>query len=478
MNRRDLLKEAGRLAAKGGVALIAAQFGWGLIERLGLVTEYMAEAAALPQNWEAQAGTQISLFGAGGIGDWALTQTAGTGSRALDTTYTKAGQTGSLRITCDTASDEMRVTRTNYTSFDATNDYMWGFWVYVPSATDLANISGLSILVSTAGFSSFQTTSINGVNMREGWNWFPRPRIGLVWTQTGATPWSARTSIRFTLISNANGGATVYVADAWRGFYTKPWVIWTCDDFHDTQYARAKDVFAAFGIRPLVYTTANEIRGTQGSGYMTVEQAQELEEVYGWRFGLHGEDHTDLLQKTESEVRDQLEANIYELRRVFRHPRVDLLALPTPSNQPTNAIVASVAQSLGIQSIRSGVSSCAYTHKGVFQTAARSSAAPNFLYDIPTKPLDAATLASVQTTWIDGSTSTQGPQMWGGLSSFHLHNLGTLADPEGTGSNRIKYSDFMDIIRYTSRLSNAGIIRQGGMHEWYDGLTFPRRTRY
>lgn len=473
MNRRDLFK----LAGKVGLVALAQQVPWTWLERAGLVGDYLAEAGTLPLNWEERSGTQISLFGAGGIGDWTLTQTAGTGSRALDTTYTRDGQSGSLRITCDTASDEMRVTRSNYTSFDATGDYLWGFWVYVPTATDLANISGLSILVSTAGFTSFQTTTINGINMREGWNWFPRPRVGTVWTQTGATPWSARTTVRFTLISNAGGGATIYVADAWRGLWTKPWVIWTCDDFHDTQYARAKTEFAAFGIRPLVYTTANEIRGTQGDGYMTVEQAQELEEVYGWRFGLHGEDHTDLLQKTESEVRDQLEANIYELRRVFRHPRVDLLALPTPSNQPTNEIVASVAQSLGIVSIRSGVSSCAYTHKGPFQVASRYAVSPNFLYDVPTKPLDAATLAAVKTTWIDGSTSVQGPIMWGGISSFHLHNLGSLEDPEETGSNRIKLSDFKEILGYVHRYAAAGVIRHGGMHEWYDGLTNPRRRR-
>lgn len=433
---------------------------------------------SLPQNYEVAAGTQISLFGASGISDWALTQTTGTGSRSLDTTYTKSGQSGSLKIVCNAASNEMRVTRTNYTSFDATNDYMWGFWFYVPTATDVANISALSILISTAGFSSFQTTSINGVNMRVGWNWAPRPRIGTFWTQTGATPWSARTTVRFTLISNSGGGATIYVADAWRGIWAKPWVIWTCDDFHDTQYVRAKDEFATYGIRPLVYTTANEIRGTQGNGYMTVEQAQELEEVYGWRFALHGEDHTDLLQKTEAQVYDQLAANIYELRRVFRYPRTDLLALPTPSNQPTNAIVAAVAQQLGIVSIRSGVSTAFYTHKGPYQIASAYTTSPNFLYDVPTKPLDGQTLAGVQTTWIDGSTTAPGPQLWGAANSFHLHNLGDLADPEATGSNRIKLSDFRDILRYTSRLAASGIINQGGMHEWYDGLTMPRRKRY
>lgn len=474
MNRRDLFK----LAGKVGLVALAQQVPWGWIERAGLLGEYMAEAATLPQNWEERGGTQISLFGAGGIGDWALTQTTGTGSRSLDTTYTKDGQSGSLKIVCDTASAEMRVTRTNYASFDATNDYMWGFWFYVPTATDLANISALSILAATDGFTSFQTTSINGINMRVGWNWAPRPRIGTVWTQSGATPWSARTTIRFTLISNANGGATVYVADAWRGFWTKPWVIWTCDDFHDTQYARAKDIFSTYGIRPLVYTTANEIKGTQGAGHMTVEQAQELEADYGWRFGLHGEDHTDLLQKTEAEVRDQLEENIYQLRRVFQHPRTDLLALPTPSNQPTNEIVASVAASLGIQSIRSGAASCAYTHKGAFQIAGSYASAPNFMYDIPTKPLDGQTLAGVQLTWITGSTSVQGPLMWGGISSFHLHNLGDMSDPEATGSNRIKQSDFFDIVRYVWRLANAGVINHGGMHEWYDGLTNPRRRRY
>jgi hypothetical protein len=100
------------------------------------------------------------------------------------------------------------------------------------------------------------------------------------------------------------------------------------------------------------------------------------------------------------------------------------------------------------------------------------------MYDIPTKPLDGQTLAGVQSTWITGSTSVQGPLMWGGISSFHLHNLGDMSDPEATGSNRIKQSDFFDIVRYVWRLANAGVINHGGMHEWYDGLTNPRRRRY
>ena len=55
MNRRDLFT----LAGKVGLVALPQQVPWSWLERAGLLDEYFAEAAALPQNYLVQTGSVL-----------------------------------------------------------------------------------------------------------------------------------------------------------------------------------------------------------------------------------------------------------------------------------------------------------------------------------------------------------------------------------------------------------------------------------
>ena len=93
MNRRDLFT----LAGKVGLVALASRVPWAWLERAGLVSEYLAEAGALPQNYLVQTGsvlcdTSLGLSGIvghqvhDGTATWAV-------SEVTDSTYLRPSGT-------------------------------------------------------------------------------------------------------------------------------------------------------------------------------------------------------------------------------------------------------------------------------------------------------------------------------------------------------------------------------------------------
>lgn len=476
MNRRELFK----LGGKVGLVALASQVPWSWLERAGLVADYEAEAAALPQYYQVRDGISMPLDT---IGEWTYSSGGGSGGAIeanTDAAFLRNGMTANIKFTTAAANSTARATKTTFTTFDATNDYNWGLWYYIPDATALANFSQILVYVGNTGLTQYwQCGAISGGGSRVGWNWRAMPRLGSIWTSSGSTTWANRTTVRITVASNASGATTVYVNQLLRGFHAKPWIIWTCDDVYDTQYIWLKDEFAARGITPTCYVAAQEFPGgSLTSSRMTVAQMRELEGL-GWRFGLHGDDHSNLLGLTDAQVRAQITANRAALQSNLAYPLINHLALPQPGGAATNATVEAVGQSMGIQTIRLSQTTARpldMTAYGLFNKDAVSSVNADGAYNIHSVDLSQKALSDVQTL-IDGSAAAFGAIAWGAAIGFHIHNVGTTGDADGTGASVITRANLREIANYTTRLHNSGVVRQGGLHEFYAGLTNPRRRR-
>ena len=102
MNRRELFSLAGKVS----LVALAQQVPWSVLERLGLVGEYLAEAAALPQNYLINSGTVLASGNNGMAAVASSASALGAGATsAVDNTdpaYIKtAGNTKSIKLSID-----------------------------------------------------------------------------------------------------------------------------------------------------------------------------------------------------------------------------------------------------------------------------------------------------------------------------------------------------------------------------------------
>lgn len=301
MNRRDLFKMAGKV----GIVAAAQLVPWEALRLIGITdADYIAEAAALPQNYTISSGTSL-MSGADYASYSIVSNPSGTGYVSSVTgpdgeTWLRVGLTGTSSSV--TVSRDLGAGGTRNIQGGA-DDIYWR--MYVPSDTGKKNMqiatlqlaSGANWFTNTAAF-RLTSAPVSG------------EQTGFVWSEGGENvclqDFSTRSLgstlnkaavrfISFQVTSNSSGGAEMWVKEVRYGVRTRPKIIFYFDDQHITQYTVAKPILDAHGLKAVMCVSGNALTNLQGTGiYMTEENVQELFDdgydvvSHSWAHGSYG----------------------------------------------------------------------------------------------------------------------------------------------------------------------------------------------
>jgi len=290
MNRRDLFK----LAGKVGLVALAQQVPWSVIERLGLTDDYLAEAAALPQNYAVNAGTVLGDTNGGLAGLLSYTG-GGTGAQwdiYEDTTnlYPIGTATKMLAANCTNAGSSQPQVQFNWTVNVAPNIFSnLSFPVYVDiegAAAPNTPVSVSILLAENSGFTAFWTYNDSNVYNRH-WNNF---RVGRQHAIGTGSPNPANACVRLRVLVVYPAGATgaVIVGPVQMSRRNKPVVTLSFDDGWDSvqtiyEYLQPRGIPISAAVNG--YTIGNASR-------LTVAQLQTMQ-ANGCSIHDHTWDHID-----------------------------------------------------------------------------------------------------------------------------------------------------------------------------------------
>lgn len=233
--------------------------------------------------------------------DWSLTTT----SAVADATNVKEGAS-SLRLTPTTPGTQGFATKT--VSLDLSKAGRQYIWLYIPTASDLAGISAIQILLSNdSGFVNYFSRSINGSSFHEGWNKLLLSRNQ--WSLNGSPSWETiftRMRVRITPLTGATPTVCFdsLVSQGWE----RPKCIITFDDGWLSQYTSAFPYMKQAGFKGVVYVIKKYV--DQNALYFTSTQIQDLFNS-GWDISNHTENH---LNMTTLETYAEVEAEIKNCR--------------------------------------------------------------------------------------------------------------------------------------------------------------------
>jgi peptidoglycan/xylan/chitin deacetylase (PgdA/CDA1 family) len=286
MNRREFIE---RIVVVGGLAAVQP---WRLMQMLGasswhdaqrtlLDWDLGAEAAVIPRNLLARAGTTIvswaSLTGWGAEG--------GGSALAAETTITPPYGGQAVKLSNSNAAGTGQASIYTAGPFDFSGD---STIVEVPVYVPTNHIGGsYAVLLGSGGaFTSNYTKSWNSAKTLKGWNLF-RFTIS-EFSKTGTPNLSAIDSIRIKCI--APTGVVTYavfgpitIKRAYR-----PWIMLSFDDGLQTVYTTAKPLLDERGLKATVFVVPSSLFGAT-----TFSQVQ-LDAMYaaGWDISSHTYDHS------------------------------------------------------------------------------------------------------------------------------------------------------------------------------------------
>lgn len=300
MNRRDLFELAGKI----GLVALAQQVPWAWIERAGLLGEYMAEAATLPQNYTVNAGAQF-MSGADYASYSIVSNPSGTGyvSSVIGpdgTTWMKLGLTAASSSV--TVSRDLGSGGKINISGGADNVY-WR--MFLPGGAQQKNLQIANLVLSSGAnwftnVANFKLTSATVTGEQTGFGWseneqhvcqqdFSTRSLGSTLDKTQVR------FISFQVTSNSSGGAEIWVKEARHGVAERPCIVFYFDDQHITQYTVAKPILDVYGFKGTLCLSGNYLLNDQGSGiYMSESQFQEMFDdghdvvSHSWNHGSYG----------------------------------------------------------------------------------------------------------------------------------------------------------------------------------------------
>ena len=304
MNRRDLFALAGKI----GLVALAQQVPWSVLERLGLVGEYLAEAAALPQNYLINSGTVLASGNNGMAAVASSASSLGAGATsAVDNTdpaYIKtAGNTKSIKLSIDATGGqtghnlEWAINKNFLTTHG-----QFGVWVGIPNASAMSNKPQTRLLVSSAPFTKHMSNTITYVDQYDTlWNFVCWHRDSMA--NTGSESWAnTMTRIRLQMIMQTGFSGDIYIDDIVYGMYSRPKVLFVFDDGYDDIMTEAYAYLAPLGLRGNVAVTTSFIGQ---AGRLTTANLDTLYAA-GWDHLNHSVDHTSLTTFSASALTNDL----------------------------------------------------------------------------------------------------------------------------------------------------------------------------
>jgi len=424
MTRRELFS----LISKVGIVAAAQVVPWKVLESFGLVEEWFAEAATLPQGYQVSAGTRFidTQVGIAGASSNALLSGGGTSSGVDNTNSAFL-----LNVTWNINSDFSR-------------NPTFGFWLYIVNAADLTNVS---FLVSEV--TNFATRfNFNEFGFHEGWNYFQLHRGEA--TNTLSPSWAnaqVRFRISITTSSSTSNDVVAYLQGVWAGAKAAPQYVWVFDDCYAAHYTDAFPYMQARGIKGTIALISNTIDQS-----LRLTRAQ-LDEMYaaGWDIINHTTDHTPLGSLgTVGEVKAKLEPTMAIMQQ-YGWTR-GLYHMATPSGS-TSDIVRQACQELGFITVRSATGKVQQTVFGL---------AEGDRYDVWSQSLDNPNTVSNFQAFIANAHKRCGTML------SHTHDI--VGTPTSGSILLSDMKQMLDII-YRTGIPNRTYT------EWYNGLTNPRRKR-
>lgn len=296
MNRRDLF----RLAGKVGVVALAQQVPWSWLERAGLVGEYQAEAAALPQNYQLRAGTVLFSGNNGIAGTVSNTKGFGPGTTSgtdnTDPQYIKTpGNTKSIRVSVDATGGQTAhyldwAINRNFATAGAPQTF--GVWIGIPGGVNTASVN-VRWLVSSNPFASYFSTSgvqvLYTTQLDQPWNFINFHSTEM--SATGGEVWTnTMTRVRLQLIYNGGGPITFYVDDGVVGYDAKPQVAFRFDAGDESTYTEAFSLMEQHGLKGCAAIKTNNINFETR---LTDAQITEMHDA-GWDVMSQSHSHANL----------------------------------------------------------------------------------------------------------------------------------------------------------------------------------------
>lgn len=211
------------------------------------------------------------------------------GSLNPDYTNFKKGMQGAKVVSVK--GDKGIITKKGFGSF-LKNRKQIGLWVYIPEATDIANLE--IALSSDPGFSKFYYKYIALNNpkwkIQNGWNYILINKQEF--TNKNSDEWDNLSSIRLYVYSQPGSTATCTFGEIVVDPVLIPKLVFTFDDFDVSIYSKAFPILKAAGMKGTFYVASGQI-DKPARGKVTVDQLKEMY-ANGWDIGNHTVTHADL----------------------------------------------------------------------------------------------------------------------------------------------------------------------------------------
>lgn len=448
MNRRDICK----LAGKVGLVALAAQVPWSWLERAGLVGEYLAEAAALPQNYIIESGTILcdTQLGLAGI--------AGHQVHSGDATWSVSEETGSqwCRPSGVTKVFKAQVTAAGTVTSQYRFDFDISRTLIGVSAFQLpmyyagsGNAAVLWYVAKEAGFTNYYTYS-NGSTPLTPDMWTVQAQARHQPDGTNGVPTISDTfvRVRIRLSMPAGGTGTFYICPMYINWYAKPTVVMTIDDGDETSYTEAFAYMAERNIPGSLGLCQPGIGGS--SSPVSTAQVQEMIAA-GWSMHNHGATHAHMASMSESELVDEIAGpvNYWGAQGVTLDPHTFLL----PFGERSDLVDTVLARSYRYSCLATGATFPLWD--GIMNP-----------YKIIRRPLDSpATLPAILGTLND-------VEKFGHALIFYGHKL-----VNGAASGQTEIANFKALIDEITARRDANRIQVRNLADLFTGLTHPRRKR-
>lgn len=445
MRRRDLFT----LAGKVGLVALAQQVPWAWLERAGLVGDYLAEAAALPQNYLMQTGSVLcdtSLGLSGIVGHQVHDGTASWSvSEATDLTYLRPSGTS-------------KVFRAEVTAAAPSGNSTYRFDFLLN--TSLVNIRSLHQPIHYTGDTGatmiWYITQETGFSNYYVWNHVVDTNQFGAWTnvdvsrhlpsQTVGSPAITNTFVRLRCLVRVPATKTgvFYVGPIHTNWYSRPQVVITFDDGWNTDYTEAFTYMQDYG---LVGSSAiNGPGNTLVTTPLSIAQIQEMRAA-GWSFHNHTYSHTNLTTVNQDVMRQEIRdcTSYFAGRGVTLDPNVFILP-QGGRNADVDAVLTELGYTYSCLSIGPGVP----LFWGV----------PNPLR-VPRIFLESTTLAAVK-------TALDTAERLGHSVIFYAHKIGTAT---------MTQVDFRSYMREIALRRDQNRITVRSLPGIFTGLTSPRLPR-
>ena len=332
MRRRDLFT----LAGKVGLLVLAQQVPWSWLEQAGLVRDYLAEAAALPQNYTQSTGT---ILGPTNSGLASLLSYVGSGTGAAwtitdDTTpanlHPSGIATNMFKAVCTNAGSSQPQVQFNWTTNIVPNTFSnLAFPLYVDlngMAAPNTPVSASILLSENSGFTAFWTYNDSNIYNRHwiGWRIGRQHAIG-----TGSpNPSNACVRLRVLIILPAGATGTVLVGPVSMSRHNKPIVTLSFDDGWDDVW----DIYNYLQPRGIPLSVAMNGSTIGTANKLTVEQLQTMQ-TNGCSIHDHTWDHIDGATESAADLRESVALNRAYMQRHGLTSGLDSFVYPYGSVQ-------------------------------------------------------------------------------------------------------------------------------------------------